>query len=218
MLQTARTAFSAINSAFLLVDFTISAKEVGSENEVFVRTIQRVRYDLEETERLLRIPSVKQVFSSAPKQLEYISNVLYTTRNALNEIGLFVERVRSDQERDGEISFSHKLFWVLKDHGKLEHRLAELAASHMALTTILNTLHPLELAAGRQSIKSHFVLQSPPPSTYDASAVEDAFMGPNQRRKRNSKPGIRVTISQVEEADNERRCPRTDCKIRETSC
>lgn len=200
----AGSAFSAINSCFMLADFVIAVREVGSENEVFVRTIQRVRLDLEEIERLMRIPSVKLVLSKSPGQLEYIKHAIHTTKNALNEIGLYVERVRSDNDRDGEISFAHKVRWVLKDHGKLENRRSELAACHQALTTVLGTLHPIELAGGLAATDSQSAVQDVPPPVYDNS-MEESFLGPNQRRKRKSKFGVDVAISEVK-TENESKC------------
>lgn len=195
MIELAGPAFSAIGVLFKLVDFMLAVKEVESENEVFIRTIQRVRYDLEETERLLRIPAIDTILLKAPGQCGYIKNAIYTTKTALNEIGLYVERVRSDLEREGEVTFAHKIRWVLNDHAKLENRRSELAACHLALTTVLNILHPLELS-GCLPLNNQIAIHDSSPPTYEI-ALEESFMGPNQRRKRKPKFGVSKTIPEV---------------------
>jgi hypothetical protein len=42
---------------------------VGSENGLFVRAIQRVRLDMEETDRLIHVPSVRAKLISTPGEL-----------------------------------------------------------------------------------------------------------------------------------------------------
>lgn len=112
--------------------------EVGSENHVFVRTIQRFRLDLEETERLLSIAVIKAHLVNNPQNGYWIKNAIYSTKCSLNDIGLYVERVRADRDRDGEVTFAHRVRWVLKDHGKLENRRSELAACHQTLSIVLS--------------------------------------------------------------------------------
>lgn len=182
----AGAVFGAINTAFKFSEFVIALNEVGSENNVFVRTIQRVRLDLEEIERLLAIESVKSVLYQNPQKTRWVKEAIFDTKTALNDIGLFVERVRSDKDRDGEIGFGNRVRWVLKDHGKIENRRSELAACHQTLTTVLASLHPLEAQLGTTqravSSPTMFTDDAPPPSYADAAADSD-FRSPYQRKK-----------------------------------
>ncbi|KAL5319616.1 hypothetical protein ACEPPN_012671 [Leptodophora sp. 'Broadleaf-Isolate-01'] len=177
--------FGAINTAFKFSEFAIELAEVGSENNVFVRTIQRVRLDLDETERLLRVPAIRASLANNPQKLFWIQQAINSTKCALNDIGLFVERVRSDQDRDDTVSFINRVRWVLNDHGKLENRRSELATCHQTLTTVLNTLHPLEMLASFGP-----TVASPPmapPPTYESVSQVSDFTSPYNRKKRRMK-------------------------------
>ncbi|KAH7321604.1 hypothetical protein BKA65DRAFT_512576 [Rhexocercosporidium sp. MPI-PUGE-AT-0058] len=177
--------FGAINTAFKFSEFAIELAEVGSENNVFVRTIQRVRLDLDETERLLRVPAIRISLANNPQKLFWIQHAINSTKCALNDIGLFVERVRSDQDRDDTVSFINRVRWVLNDHGKLENRRSELATCHQTLTTVLNTLHPLEMLASFSP-----TVASPgtaPPPTYESVSQLSDFTSPYNRKKRRMK-------------------------------
>ncbi|KAH7393259.1 hypothetical protein BKA64DRAFT_675675 [Cadophora sp. MPI-SDFR-AT-0126] len=188
--------FGAINTAFKFSEFAIELAEVGSENNVFVRTIQRVRLDLNEAERLLRVPAIRASLENNPQKSFWIQHAIHSTKNALNDIGLFVERVRSDQDRDETVSFINRVRWVLNDHGKLENRRSELATCHQTLTTVLNTLHPVEmLASFSPTMVSPTV---PPPPTYESVSQVSDFTSPYNRKKRRMKV-IETEIKEVKE-------------------
>jgi hypothetical protein len=67
--MSATAAFAFLNSAFRITEFFVRIAEVGSENELFVRTITVVRNDLLEVERLLSIPSVQSRLLPLPAKL-----------------------------------------------------------------------------------------------------------------------------------------------------
>ncbi len=190
--------FGAINTAFKFSEFVIALNEVGSENHVFVRTIQRVREDLEETERLLTLPPIKtNLLTNAEKSL-WIKKAIYSTKCALNDIGLYVERVRSENDRDGDISFKNRVRWVLNDHGKLENRRSELTACHQTLSTVLNSLHHIEMIAGfAVTAPPH----DPPPPTYGEALAFEEFKSPYQRKKHKEKTPV-VAVTETTEVYN----------------
>ncbi|KAL2068022.1 hypothetical protein VTL71DRAFT_16120 [Oculimacula yallundae] len=181
----AGAVFGAINTAFKFSEFAIELAEVGSENNVFVRTIQRVRLDLDETKRLLRVPAIEAHLVNNPQKLFWIEQAINSTKWALNDIGLFVERVRSDQDRDDTVSFLNRVRWVLNDHGKLDNRRAELATCHQTLTTVLNTLHPVEMLASFSPTIPSPTMAAPP--TYESVSQVSDFMSPYNRKKRRMK-------------------------------
>ena len=146
---------------------------VESENGVFVRMIQRVRLDLEETERLLLVPSVKEKLISIPGKLPWIKGVVLSTKGALNEIGRWVERVRADKDGYGSVSFENKVRWVFNDQEKLVHRSMELRTSHQTLSTVLGYLTPLE--------QTTTPLPAGPPAYEDVTFFDD-FLSPRQKR------------------------------------
>jgi hypothetical protein len=165
--------FAFLNSAFRLSEYAVKLYSVDSENGVFVRMIQRVRLDLEETERLLCSPSVKSKLTATPGKLPWIKGVIMSTKGALNEIGRWVERVRSDKEGYGSISWENRVRWVFNDNEKLVNRKMELSANHQALSIVLAYLAPLEQAATPVTAE--------PPAYQDATFF-DGLLSPRQRR------------------------------------
>ena len=166
--------FAFLNSAFKFSEYAVKLYSVDSENGVFVRMIQRVRLDLEETERLVHSPSVKSKLITTPGKLPWIKGVILSTKSALNEIGRWVERVRSDKEGYGRISWENRVRWVFNDNDKLVNRRMELGTCHQALSTVLAYLTPLEQAATP--------LTAEPPEYRDATFLDD-LLSPRQRRK-----------------------------------
>lgn len=140
-----------------------------------VRMIQRVRLDLEETERLVHSPLVKSKLEATPGKLPWIKGVIQSTKGALNEIGRWVERVRSDKEGYGSISWENRVRWVFNDNEKLVNRRMELGTCHQALSTVLAYLAPLEQAATTLTVD--------PPEYQDATFFDD-LLSPRQRRRK----------------------------------
>lgn len=136
--------FTSVSSAFKFAEFAIRVAEVGSENEVFVRTISIVRDDLSEVERLLNDESVRQKCTSIPGKLPWIRGAIHNTNSALNEIGKWVERARVEQESTGSVRLETRVRWVLSDHEKLLNRKTELMTCHQQLSNVLGYLIRLE--------------------------------------------------------------------------
>lgn len=181
---SATAVFAFINTAFKFSEFAVRLNEVGSENDVFVRMIQAVRHDLEETERLLTIASIKRNLVNTPEKLRWIEGAIYSTKSALNEIGRWVERARVDKETSGSVRFETRVRWVFNDHEKLLNRRMELATCHQQLLTVLNYLVPMEVAPAINSIP-----ETSPPSYQEATNFDD-FVSPRQKRKSaNTGPG-----------------------------
>jgi hypothetical protein len=106
-------AFAAINTCFKLIDFCMKIKDVSIENQVFLRLIQRVRNDLEEAFRLMRVPAVQGHFHADPGKQAHIEDCILSVKKALESIGKFVESVRLDQERNGTIGMLNRVEWVV---------------------------------------------------------------------------------------------------------
>ena len=69
---SAGAVISAIAGGYKFAEFLVKAKklhEVGGENAVFVRMIQRVHIDLIEIERLLALPAIKEALSRSPEKV-----------------------------------------------------------------------------------------------------------------------------------------------------
>jgi hypothetical protein len=165
------TAFTFLNAAFQLSEYAIKLYGVGSENGVFVRAIQRVRLDIEETERLIHVPSVRVKLISTPGKLPWIKGVILSAKHALNDIGRWVERVRADKEGYGCVTFESRVRWVFNDHNKLMNRQLELNTCHQTLSTVLSYLAPLEHQES-----------SEPPQYEDVISYDDV-LSPRQRRR-----------------------------------
>ena len=167
--------FAFLNSCFKLAEYAVKLYGVESENGVFVRLIQRIRLDLEETERLLCVPSVKTKLISAPEKLPWIKGSVLSTKAALNEIGRWVERVRVERQGYGNVSFETRVRWVFNDQEKLVNRSMELRTSHQTLLTVLAYLAPIE--------QSTAVTATEPPK-YDEVTFFDDLLSPRQKRMR----------------------------------
>ncbi|OCK81386.1 hypothetical protein K432DRAFT_295698 [Lepidopterella palustris CBS 459.81] len=189
---SAGAAFGFINSAFKFSEFAVRLYEVGSENEVFVRLIQRVRKDLEETERVLHVESVKRKLSSTPGKLPWVMSAIHSTKQALDDIGRWVERVRADKEGYGTVSFENRVRWVFNDHEKLVNRSMELATCHQTLSTVLAYLSPLEEASAAAA-------DAAPPSYDDATHFDD-FLSPRQRKRKTTAETTKAGVDGVEKS------------------
>jgi hypothetical protein len=168
-------AFASLNSAFKLSEYAVKFYGVGTENGVFVRMIQQVRLDLEETERLIHVPSVRAKLISTPGKLPWIKGAILSAKTALNEIGRWVERVRVDQEGYGSVSWENRVRWVFHDNEKVLNRTLELGTSHQALSNVLVYLAPLEHPEAS--------VNAAPPQYEDATFWDD-FLSPRQKRRK----------------------------------
>ncbi|EHK97140.1 hypothetical protein M7I_7152 [Glarea lozoyensis 74030] len=63
----------------------------------FLRTVERIRDDLAELERLLKVDSVKTHLNGTPDKLPYIENVAKNTKAALKEVEVLIEREGANQ-------------------------------------------------------------------------------------------------------------------------
>ncbi|KAJ4358115.1 uncharacterized protein N0V89_002694 [Didymosphaeria variabile] len=140
----ATTAFAFLNSAFRITYFFVRIAEVGSENEVFVRTITVVRNDFLEVERLLSHSSVQARLLPTPNKLVWIKGSLQSTKSVLNEIGRRVEKARMEQQALGSVKFEIRLKWIFNDHEKLVNRQTELPTCHHQLSNVLANLVGME--------------------------------------------------------------------------
>jgi hypothetical protein len=201
----ASAIFGGINTAFKFSEFAIALKDVGKENAVFARTIQRVKDDLEETERLLYLPEVKSALARYPGKIAWINKAISSVKVALNDIGLYVERARSDKDRDGSVSFENRVRWVLKDHEKLKNRAVELNTCHISLSSVLEELHRLEHLGAVTSgpSESSLSLSQEAPPTYETAVEDTDFQGPFARRKKTRKKGIGESSYDVKSADKQ---------------
>jgi hypothetical protein len=178
---SAAGAFAFLNSCFKLAEYAVKLYGVESENGVFVRLIQRVRLDLEETQRLLSVPSVKTKLISTPEKLPWIKGSVLSTKAALNEIGRWVERVRAEKQGFGNVSFETRVRWVFNDQEKLVTRSMELRTSHQTLSTVLAYLTPLE--------QSDAAMGADPPKYNDVTFFDD-LLSPRQKRMKAQNTGV----------------------------
>jgi hypothetical protein len=180
---SASALFSGIGTAFKFAEYALRLAEVGSENEVFVRTIQVVRTDLHEAERLLHVQAVQRKLIGLPSKLSWIKSSIESTKRALYDIGKWVEQARVDQEATGSVKFATRVRWIFNDHEKLLNRKTELSVCHQQLSNVLNFLVPLE----------EIPVSTEPPTYSDVSRFED-LLSPQTLRHAKS----RASLSQKE--------------------
>ncbi|KAL6171031.1 hypothetical protein ACJQWK_03977 [Exserohilum turcicum] len=133
----------SISRAFRFADVAIHSADAGSESEVFLRTIQIVRNDLEMVERLLGINSVQATLAYLPERHPWIRTAVDSTTSALDEIGTWVEHM-SNQRHTKALHHSHQLRYILADSERIANRKTELTACHRQLSNVLSFLNRLD--------------------------------------------------------------------------
>ncbi|ORY02275.1 hypothetical protein BCR34DRAFT_84370 [Clohesyomyces aquaticus] len=182
--------FAALNTALRFTELLVRLIEVGSENEVFVRTIEIVRVDLNEVLRLLSIESVRRKLTAVPGKFQWIKSAIESTRLALTDIAQWVERARVDQQATGSVKLETRLRWVFNDHEKLSNRQVELQTCHRQLSNVLTFLNPLEeIPAGAD-----------PPKYYDA-VFFDELVAARPNREGMTKGGKRGSTTREPKAE-----------------
>ncbi|QDS69003.1 hypothetical protein FKW77_009436 [Venturia effusa] len=138
------SAFSAIKTASRFVEFCCARGDVPEESLLFIRLVQRVRDDLDECLRLLSLPAVQSHLECDIDQKIYIHGTIQDTKNALAEIGKYVESVRTEEEQNGEISLRTRFEWVLRHQHKLHSRQVGLDTCHKSLLQAMSRLSLLQ--------------------------------------------------------------------------
>jgi hypothetical protein len=141
---SAGAVFASIGSAFKFAELAVRLTEVGSENEVFMRTVHVVREDLEEVNRLLSIESFRRKLASIPGKSSWIRGAVATTKNAMNDIGKAIEWVRVEKEATGSVKFETRVRWVFSDHEKIMCRTSGLSICHQQPSNVVSYLAGLE--------------------------------------------------------------------------
>jgi hypothetical protein len=144
---SAGALISAVAGAYKVGEAVLHLRklhDVGEENAVFVRMVERVRIDLVECERLLALPEVKLALQGSPEKVEWIKQTSTRCRIAMEEKAKWTESVRKGVEGGRFLSFKKRIWWVLEEHEKLENRRMELAMCHLGLLQVINFLAPLE--------------------------------------------------------------------------
>jgi hypothetical protein len=138
---------SAAAGGYKIAEFLVHAKklhEVNSENKVFVRLIERVRLDLAEVDRLLKLPAVKHSLRNNPKKVAWIRNSVRAMNMALEQLAEFSGGVDSDTKGGKHAGLWTRMKWVMDEHEKLVHRQMEVNLSHQGIIAVLQFLGALE--------------------------------------------------------------------------
>jgi len=187
--------FASIGTVFKLVDFCVQLRDVPLENKNFCELIRIVRNDLQECTRLLQIERVKQQLELNEARNAHVQQTIFSVRQALNDIGEYVESVSRDEERKkGHTKLVHRFQWVLGHQAKLESREKRLSTAHNSLLYVMSTLHTLEN-------------QSTTLPSYDEavrSEDDDIIMSPDARwRRRRSEKKNDVDLIDLREQPDE---------------
>ena len=139
----APTRSASVSKAFRFADLAIRSADVGSESEVFLRTIRIVRDDLFEVERLVAVGSVRTKLAYTPERLPWIRSAIENTTSALEDIGKWVDCGDVGQHPH-VLDQSQRLRYILNDRERLGDRKSELVACHQQLSNVLSFLNRLE--------------------------------------------------------------------------
>ena len=120
--------------------------DVGEENAVFVRIIERVHLDLAEVERLLALPEVKFALSKNADKVEWIDRTMKAMHFALKEKARHTASVKKDVEKHRlfGVGLRKRVWWVLEEYDKLVNRRMEVSMCHQGVLEVLSFLAPME--------------------------------------------------------------------------
>jgi hypothetical protein len=131
---------ASISLVFGIAKFILDLSEVSEQSQVYWRLVNRVHEDLQETIRLLNLPTVQAGLDEDQDDKKYIEGTIQSAKTALSGIGRFIEDVRLDKDRNGTISLYHRANWVLTHQTKLTSRKDELAACHQSLLQAMSRM------------------------------------------------------------------------------
>lgn len=144
---SAGAILSVVAAGYKSAEFLVHAKrltEVGHENALYVRIMERVRLDLAETDRLLKLPEVKHAMRNAPEKLGWIKRTITALKESLTEMDKYVYRVAGDKSRGKWIGWTHRFRWVLDDSEKAARCRGEVGICHEGLLEVLSLLSSFE--------------------------------------------------------------------------
>jgi hypothetical protein len=144
---SAGAILSILAAGYKSAEFLIHAKrltDVGHENAVYVRIMERVRLDLKETDRLLKLPEVKHAMANAPEKLGWIKRTITAMKESVTEMNKYVYRVSGDVERGRWIGVKHRFRWVLDDSEKALRCRGEVGICHEGLLEVITFLSAFE--------------------------------------------------------------------------
>jgi hypothetical protein len=157
-LLSAGGAAAAIGGAYKLGEFLHKAKrltDVGPSNAVYVRSIGRVRADLDEVRRLLTVREVHDELEANKDKAKWVYGAMRDVRGALENIAPLTERVGGDIEEGRRVGLRHRVYWLLSEKEKLANREKELGYAHASLTEVIGYLTALEPCEAHEKHGKH---------------------------------------------------------------
>lgn len=110
-----------------------------------------MRTDLDECLRLCFVPAIRHQLDTDAHQKRYINGTIQDTKVALAGIGKYVESVRTDEDRNGEISLHTRFEWMSRHQYKLQSRQAELDTCRKSLLQAMSRLTLFSHVAGERN-------------------------------------------------------------------
>jgi hypothetical protein len=144
---SAGAILSVVAGGYKAAEFLVHAKrltEVSHENTLYVRIMERVRLDLAECERLLKLPEVKHAMANARDKLGWIQRTIMAMKESIKEMNKYVYRVAGDVEKGGWIGVRNRFRWVLDDSEKALRCRGEVGICHEGLLEVLSLLSSFE--------------------------------------------------------------------------
>jgi hypothetical protein len=144
---SAGAILSVVAGGYKAAEFLIHAKrltEVSHENALYVRIMERIRLDLAECDRLLKLPEVKHAMANARDKLGWIQRTITAMKESIKEMNKYVYRVAGDVDKGGWIGVKNRFRWVLDDSEKAARCRGEVGICHEGLLEVLSLLSSFE--------------------------------------------------------------------------
>jgi hypothetical protein len=144
-LEDTATVFSSLAIAFDYADFVSSSSKASSEAGSFAILVHRLRQDINEASRLYLSPAVKNFLEDWPDRKSWIDAIIFDVRRALNDIGNYVDTVRTIGDDGGASGMRRRFEWAMGHHKKLSPKQQLLTTCHQSLMTAIHIMQTVEL-------------------------------------------------------------------------
>jgi hypothetical protein len=135
------TGLSSV-SAFVikLCEYTYALRAVDQQTEAYLTTAKHAWENIQTCRRLLQL---RQEYLPAAERKDY-ERVLSEAKTAAEEVARLLEPARVDVESDGQLRFSTRMLWVLRDDPAIVAALRRLNLVHTTLTQNISALRLMQ--------------------------------------------------------------------------
>lgn len=135
------TGLSSVSGFVIkLCEYTYALRAVDQQTEAYLTTAKHAWENIQTCRRLLQL---RQEHLPVAERKDY-ERVLNEAKTAAEEVARLLEPARVDVESDGQLSFSTRMLWVLRDDPAIVAALRRLNLVHTTLTQNISALRLMQ--------------------------------------------------------------------------